>query len=33
MIMALIFSVEEYDDKFMALNKGYLKPEDFKIEK
>lgn len=30
MIMGLVVLVEEYDDKFMALNKGYLKPEDFK---
>lgn len=29
MMLALVFTVEEYDDKFMALNKGYLKPEDF----
>ena len=29
MIMALIYTVEDYDDKFMALNKGYLKVEDF----
>ncbi|MCC8173087.1 MAG: YbjN domain-containing protein [Odoribacter sp.] len=32
MILALAVTVEEYDDKFMALNKGYLKPEDFKIK-
>lgn len=30
MLLALISTVEEYDDKFMALNKGYLKAEDFK---
>lgn len=30
MIIGLVLSVEEYDDKFMALNKGYLKVEDFK---
>lgn len=30
MIMALVITVENYDDKFMALNKGYLKPENFK---
>lgn len=29
MIIALAVTVEGYDDKFMALNKGYLKPEDF----
>lgn len=29
MILLLIRIVEDYDDKFMALNKGYLKPEDF----
>ena len=29
MIMTLIITVENYDDKFMALNKGYLKVEDF----
>lgn len=28
MIMALVVTVEEYDDKFMALNKGYLKITD-----
>ena len=30
MLIALVVTVEQYDDKFMALNKGYLKPEDFK---
>ena len=30
MIMALAVTVEEYDDKFIALNNGYLKVEDFK---
>lgn len=30
MILALVFTVEEYDDKFMALNKGYITPEEFK---
>lgn len=30
MLLALVFTVEEYDDKFMALNKGYLKVDDFK---
>ena len=30
MILALAVTVEQYDDKFMALNKGYLKVEDFK---
>ena len=30
MILALVFSVEEYDDKLMALSKGYLKVDDFK---
>ena len=30
MLLALIHTVEEFDDKFMALNKGYLKAEDFK---
>lgn len=30
MILSLAVSVEEYDDKFLALNKGYLKAEDFK---
>ena len=30
MLLALVFTVEEYDDKFMALNKGYLKVADFK---
>lgn len=29
MLLALVFTVEEYDDKFMALNKGYLKVENF----
>jgi len=29
MIIDLVIAVESYDDKFMALNKGYLKPEDF----
>lgn len=29
MILALVFTVEAYDDKFMALNNGYLSPEDF----
>jgi len=33
MIMALVYTVEEYDDKFLALNKGYLKPEDFATAK
>lgn len=28
MIMAVVVTVERYDDKFMAVNKGYLKPED-----
>lgn len=32
LILALVFTVEEYDDKFMALNKGYIKPEDFKAQ-
>ena len=30
MIMTLIITVENYDDKFMALNKGYIKVEEFK---
>jgi len=30
MLLALVFTVEEYDDKFMALNKGYWKVNDFK---
>lgn len=30
MLLALVFTVEDYDDKFMALNKGYLKVSDFK---
>lgn len=30
MVVALAITVEEYDDKFMALNNGYLKAEDFK---
>ncbi len=28
MIFSLVFTVEDYDDKFMALNKGYLKVSD-----
>lgn len=30
MILALVFTVEEYDDKFFALNKGYIKTDAFK---
>lgn len=30
MILTLAFTVEEYDDKFMALNKGYIEPAEFK---
>ncbi len=30
MLMALVVSVEAYDDKFMALNNGYLKVDDFR---
>lgn len=30
MVLALAVSVEEYDDKFMALCKGYIKPDAFK---
>lgn len=30
MLMALVLTVEDFDDKFMALNNGYLKPENFK---
>lgn len=30
MLLAVVFTVEEYDDKFMALNKGYIKPDAFK---
>ena len=30
MIMALIFTVEDYDDKFMALNSGYITTDAFK---
>lgn len=30
MILTLVFTVEDYDDKFMALNKGYLQPDAFK---
>ncbi len=30
MILTLAFTVEDFDDKFMALNKGYLKPDAFK---
>ncbi len=29
MILALAMTVEAYDDKFMALNNGYLTPDDF----
>ncbi|MBE6689459.1 MAG: hypothetical protein E7588_09365 [Ruminococcaceae bacterium] len=29
MIMTLVMTVEEYDDKLMALNKGYIKATDF----
>ncbi len=29
MILTLVITVENYDDKFMALNKGYLKHTDF----
>lgn len=28
-LFAVFVCVEEYDDKFMALNKGYIKVEDF----
>lgn len=28
-ILSLVYTVEEYDDKFLSLNNGYLKPEDF----
>lgn len=30
MIIALVITVEEYDDKFMALNKGYVTVDEFK---
>lgn len=30
LLFALVGTVEEYDDKFMALNKGYLKVDDFR---
>ncbi|MBQ7040079.1 MAG: hypothetical protein IJN39_05880, partial [Clostridia bacterium] len=29
MVVAFVATVEEYDDKFMALNKGYLSYKDF----
>ena len=29
MILALVYTVEEYDDKFFALNKGYITAESF----
>ena len=33
MLMTLIYTVEDYDDKFMALNKGYISLEQFKPQK
>ncbi len=32
MLMTLVVTVEEYDDKLLALNKGYMKVTDFLTE-
>lgn len=32
MFLIMVQGIEEYDDKFLAINKGYLKPEDITKE-